>query len=56
MVLSVTSLCPHKVGSKDEIYWAKWKLMLISDQAKDCASREKFPCDDVCGESEGFSE
>ena len=35
VVLAVTSLCPHKVGSRDEIYWAKWKLMLISDQAKD---------------------
>ena len=35
LFLAVTSLCPQKVGSRDEIYWAKWKLMLISDQAKD---------------------
>ena len=37
VVLAVTSLCPHKVGPRDEIYWAKWKLMLIFDQAKDLA-------------------
>ena len=35
LFLAVTSLCPQKVGSRDEIYRAKWKLMLISDQAKD---------------------
>ena len=39
VVLAVTSLCPHKVGSRDEIYWAKWKLMLISDQAKDLVKK-----------------
>ena len=26
---------PHKVGSRGEIYSARWKLKLISDQAKD---------------------
>ena len=35
LLLAVTSLWPHKVGSRVEIYSAKWKLMLISDQAKD---------------------
>ena len=29
------SLWPHKVGSRGEIYSARLKLMLISDQAKD---------------------
>ena len=33
--LAVTSLWRHKVGSRDEIYSARWKLTLISDQAKD---------------------
>ena len=33
--LSVTSLWPHKVGSRGEIYSARCKLMLISDQVKD---------------------
>ena len=33
LLLAVTSLWPHKVGSTDEIYLARWKL--ISDQAKD---------------------
>ena len=28
-------LASHKVGSRVEIYSARWKLMLISDQAKD---------------------
>ena len=35
LLLAVTSLWPHKVGSKDEIYSATWKLTPISDQAKD---------------------
>ena len=26
---------PHKVGSRVEMYSARWKFMLISDQAKD---------------------
>ena len=39
LFLAVTSLCPQKVGSRDEIYWAKWKLMLISDQAKDLGKK-----------------
>ena len=25
----------HLIGSRVEIYWARWKFMLISDQAKD---------------------
>ena len=33
--LAVTSLWPQKVGSRGEIYSARWKFMLISDQAKD---------------------
>ena len=33
--LAVTSLWPHRVGSRGEIYSARWKLMLISDQVKD---------------------
>ena len=35
LLLAVTSLWPHKVGSRVEIYSARWKFMLISDQAKD---------------------
>ena len=35
LLLAVKSLWPQKVGSRDEIYLARWKLMLISDQAKD---------------------
>ena len=35
LLLAVTSLWPHKVGSRGEIYSARWKLMLLSDQAKD---------------------
>ena len=80
------SLWPHKVGARGEIYSARWKLILISDQAKDlktvfrrrgawglrvsfsttglhpgswiidCASREKFPRDDLCGDSANFKE
>ena len=33
--LAVTSLWPHKVVSRVEIYSAGWKFMLISDQVKD---------------------
>ena len=29
------NLWPHKVGSRVENYSARWKFMLISDQAKD---------------------
>ena len=35
LLLAVTSLWPHQVGSRDESYSARWKLTLISDQAKD---------------------
>ena len=35
LLLAVTSLWPHNVGSRVEIYWARWKFFLISDQAKD---------------------
>ena len=35
LLLAETRLWPHKVGSRGEIYSARWKLMLISDQAKD---------------------
>ena len=35
LLLAVTSLWRHKVGSRDEIYSARWKLTLISDQAQD---------------------
>ena len=35
LLLAVTSLWPHKAGSKDEIYSATSKLTPISDQAKD---------------------
>ena len=30
LLLAVTSLWPHKVGSRVEIYSARWKFMLIS--------------------------
>ena len=80
--LAVKSLWPHKAGSWGEIQLARWKLMQISDQAKDlvkivlyvsfstagwftihagflinrlCESR-KVPCDDLCGQSERFTE
>ena len=33
--LAVTSLWPQKVGSMGEIFSARWKLLLISDQDKD---------------------
>ena len=39
LLLAVTSLWPHKVGSRVEIYSARWKLMLISEQAKNLARR-----------------
>ena len=32
LLLTVESLWPHEVGSRGEIYSARWKLMLISDQ------------------------
>ena len=35
LLLEVKSFWPHKVGFRGEIYSARWKLMLISDQAKD---------------------
>ena len=35
LLLAVTSLWRHKVGSRDEIYSARWKLTLIFDQARD---------------------
>ena len=35
LLLAVTSLWLHKVDSRIEIYSARWKFMLISDQAKD---------------------
>ena len=35
LLLAETSLWPHKVGSRVEISSARWKFMLISDQAKD---------------------
>ena len=34
LLLAVTSLWPHKVGSRIEIYSARYKFMLISNQAK----------------------
>ena len=43
--LAVTNLWSHKVGPKVEIYYARWKFMLISDQAKDLVKN--------CVESEG---
>ena len=33
-MLAVKSLWPHKVGSRGEIYSARWQLMPISDQDK----------------------
>ena len=38
LLLAVTSLWPHQVGSRNEIYSARWKLTPISDQAKDLRS------------------
>ena len=35
LLFAVTRLWPHKVGSRVEIYLARWKFMLISDEAKD---------------------
>ena len=35
LLLAVPSLWPHKLGSRVEIYSARRKFMLISDQAKD---------------------
>ena len=42
LLLAVTSLWPHKVGSRVEIYSTGWKFMLISDQAKELSKK-------VCG-------
>ena len=59
LLLAVAGLWPHKVGSRGEIYSARWKLLLISDQAKDGGSMSPFqllvyipdlPCDDLFGE------
>ena len=83
-MFAVTRLWPHKVGSRVEIYLARWKFMLISDEAKDLvkivwkvgavwllfngwftsrilnkstvSELRKVPCDDLCGESESFTE
>ena len=41
-VFGSTSLRPPKVSSKDEIYSARWKLRLISDQAKGGGSMSPF--------------
>ena len=41
-MLAVKSLCPHKVGSSGEVYSARWKLMLISDQAWQRLSKKLF--------------
>ena len=41
-VFGSTSLRPPKVSSKDEIYSARWKLRLISDQAKGGSSMSPF--------------
>ena len=35
LLLAAKSLWLQKVGSRGQIYLARWKLMLISDQAKD---------------------
>ena len=35
LMFAITSLWPHKEGPRDEIYSARWKLTLVSDQAKD---------------------
>ena len=35
LLLAAKRLWPHKRGSRGAIYSARWKLMLISDQAKD---------------------
>ena len=84
LLLAVTSLWPHKVGSRIEIYWVRWKFVLISEQAKDfektvlkvgavcilfnrwftsgilnkstVSESRKVPCDDLCGESDSFTE
>ena len=39
LLLTVTSLWPHKVGSRVEIYQARWKFMPISDQPKDLVKK-----------------
>ena len=41
-VFGSTSVRPPKVSSKDEIYSARWKLRLISDQAKGGGSMSPF--------------
>ena len=51
LLLAVTSLWPHKVGSA-EIYWERWKFMNKSIVSE----LRKVPCDDLCGESESFTE
>ena len=42
LLLAVTSLWPHKIGSRDKIYSARWKLMLISDEAKKLFGRREL--------------
>ena len=39
LLLAVKRLWPHKVGSRGEIYSARWKLMLMSDRANDLVKK-----------------
>ena len=41
-MLAVKSIWPHKVGSSGEVCSARWKLMLISDQAWQRLSKKLF--------------
>ena len=43
LLLAVKSLRPHRVGSRGEVYSARWKLMLISDQARQRLRAPTFP-------------
>ena len=44
LLLAVTSLWPHKVGSMGDIDSARWKLILISDQAIKIVLKAGSPC------------
>ena len=48
LLSALTNVWPQKVGSRGEIYSVRWKLMLISDHAKDlhknCFEGGVVPC------------
>ena len=54
LLLAVTSLWPHKVGPRDQIYSARWKLVLIPNQAKDLVKNCLQGGDSITGSMSPF--